>query len=259
MPRPVLVLRGERAEVNYCCLLDALDASVAAVVLNVQHNPLGYQLPEPVLGKIFDRCLHFGIVPIFDDAHVAVIEPGATRVNGLRLWLDAVAQAGNVAEWYLVRSFGKQLNCNGWGIGLIAGPQPQLERLVLGLRTEREYSIHAARQWAIAQHLASGAAAVDAERLCARVARNRAALRRAVPDFLPLAGQVCTPFSWFPIPAWLDRARIMRETGVLLGALVPSPMRRKAEFDGFARIYLGVHEDVFAAALARLGPLFRDG
>ena len=250
--RPVTVLTAENCAVHYEKLLSALDETVAAIVLNVQHNPLAHQIPSTILNKIFHQCLHFGIVPVFDEAHFSLIEPGHERVCGLKLWLDVLDKADCDAEWYLVRSFGKQLNCNGWGVGIIAAPEEQLEQWVLGFRTEREYSIQASRQWAIGHYLRKNSEAVDTKLLNERVACNRHKLRNELPDITALDLQICTSFSWVRLPDNLDREEIMYQTGVLLGGLAPSPSSSNYEFRSFARIYMGLHPDLFAVAIERL-------
>ena len=213
-----------------------------------------------VLLRTFEKCTTHSIIPIFDDAHCALVEPGTHPVGALDLWLAHIQTSHGAPDWYQVRSLGKQLNCNGWGIGSIAAPAQTLEHLALNVRPKREYAIQAAQQWALAQHLSGPGFQEDTRALVQRVRDNRKALRALLPQFKGLAAQVCTPFSWFPLPEGVRRDQIMKSVGVLLGAISPSPLTGQADPegpDGLARIYLGVHPEVFSQALARLEPWLR--
>lgn len=257
-PVDVPVLSAETGKVSYDALVDHLDNTVAAIVINAQHNPVAHQWPKPILRAIFGKCRAHAITPVFDDAHKAIVARGVEPTDALGLWLQENADLAHVQDWYLVRSLGKQLNTNGWGVGLIAGPTKALERLVLEVRPLREYCIQGPQQWAIAQHLNGPDQRADTDAFNTRIGINRDRLVHLLPDVAALRDQICTPFSWFPLPRGISRAQIMRKTGVLLGGLFPSPMGGQSDGQGIARMYLGLRTDVHAAALDRLKKVFGD-
>src|SRR5262249_1156838 len=53
----VSILDLDTGHVSYDVLLDELDSSAAAVVLNVQHNPVAHQWPETVVRRLLEKCI----------------------------------------------------------------------------------------------------------------------------------------------------------------------------------------------------------
>jgi aspartate/methionine/tyrosine aminotransferase len=238
---------------------------VAVLVLNTQHNPLAYQWSSSSITRVLEVSLERDIAIVFDDAHFGIVAPGVERVSALKLWLQLLASQKVTRDWAAIRSLGKQLNCNGWGVGMITAPRRVLEPLIFDIRPEHEYNINARTQYAIARYLKSPQFTLNDDIFNARIECNRVALfemlRRLGLEPANARSQVCTPFSWFELPqrsrdssTQFDRRRLLlAKSGVLAGNLSPSAITSDDIFDNCLKIYLGVHPEIFAEATSRMG------
>jgi aspartate/methionine/tyrosine aminotransferase len=237
---------------------------VAVLVLNAQHNPLACQWSSHAINRILEVSLEHDIAIVFDDAHFGLVAPGVERVSALQLWLQLLASEKATRDWAAVRSLGKQLNCNGWGVGMITAPRRVLEPLIFEVRPEHEYNINARTQYAIAKYVEMPQFPHDNDLFNARIDRNRVAmfemLRRLGLEPANARSQVCTPFCWFTLPqhpressSLIDRRQLLfSKSGVLTGNLNPSAITSEGKFNEYVKIYLGVHPEVFTEATSRL-------
>lgn len=235
------------------------------VAINAQHNPSAIQMSEHDITRIVEVCLQRGIAMLVDDAHYALVEHGATRSSALKVLNELSKERSSQVPWLAVRSLGKQLGCNGWGIGIATGPRDVVDALVNKVRPLREYNRSAFLLDAIATYLDSDAAQLRLDEFISVIERNRRRLwtflasRNALPPGWEM--QVCSPFSTFwtlrgggNVGKELSRKELLFGSGVLLGSLVMSPQGdAHGILESGYRIYLGVPEDVFSEALVRIG------
>jgi len=239
----------------------------AVFVLNPQHNPSAREWEEEVVCDILKQALQRSAAILIDNAHFGVCGPLAKRTSAMRCLLAMLGGSVSPVPWLAVQSLGKQFNCNGWGLGIMAGSRSTLRTIVEIIRPQREYNLNAAAQRAMGRFLRTSHSSEALNDRNTLISRNRAGLgafltqRGLCPDFFP--DQVCTTFSVFPLPYNYRRPDVgpaafikdaLRETGILLGAMTlsPTPTSNASHPYPFIRIHLGLDTKILEVALSRL-------
>ena len=242
---------------------------LALIIVNAQHNPTGCGWSLYSLNALFELAEAHGAGVLLDDPYFEVRTPQASPVAAPAALLTFLADANTGdggLDWCAVRSLGKQLGVNGWGVGaLTAAPQTLAEMLDRAFR--RRFPGNAHHEWALAQYLADPASERHAAEQREALADKRSKFFQVLqelgwpPDligrgeFTPYV-LVATPRAWGRLPDGAERYR--RHLLDSAGILVSHASIEGADLAGgdgttpWVRFYLGVGDDVFDTILERL-------
>lgn len=242
---------------------------LAIVIVNAQHNPTGCGWSADTLAGLFDLAAAYGAGLLLDDPYFEVRTPHALPVAAPTALLEFLARTrdgGRRLDWCAVRSLGKQLGVNGWGVGtLTAGPGTVKDLLDRAFR--RRFPGNAHHEWAIAHYLADPVseynAVVQREALADKRERFARALRQlGWPDEMIGGGEftpyvlVATPPAWARSPHVAERYRrhLLDRTGILVAhaSIEDASLAGADSGTSWVRFYLGVSDEVFDTILDRL-------
>ena len=128
-----LVRSGDSFRLDVESLRDAFSPRTRAVLVNTPHNPTGAVLPREDLEEIAALCHEFDAIAISDEVYEHLTFDGAEHVSIATL-------PGMRERTVRISSAAKMLNCTGWKIGWLTGP----EDLVAGARAAKQYMSYAA-------------------------------------------------------------------------------------------------------------------
>lgn len=128
-----LVRDGDSFRLDVESLRAAFSPRTRAVLVNTPHNPTGAVLPREDLQAIADLCHEFDAIAISDEVYEHLTFDGVEHVSIATL-------PGMRERTVRISSAAKMLNCTGWKIGWLTGP----EDLVAGARTAKQYLSYAA-------------------------------------------------------------------------------------------------------------------
>lgn len=238
--------------------IDANDEALAVVVINAQHNPTGVdQCPEAV-GALVELARRHDAIALIDDAHHWLHPVDQRPTSAVRELLSRNADS----RWIMLRSLGKQLSCNGWGIGVMLGPRADVDDIVRTVIPARFYNTAGHLQWALADWLTQVGPQKHTEGRRVEHASNRAlVVNRLLELGFPadgLIGGECAPFLLVALPpAFTDgptfRRQLFARTGVMTSD--PWPLARHTSTPSelpYFRIHLGSPAHVLDEALDRL-------
>jgi aspartate/methionine/tyrosine aminotransferase len=255
------------------CAADAVRAQdgkkLALVIVNAQHNPTGCGWSEEFLTDLFDIAAADNAGILLDDPYFEVRTPDALPVSAPAALLDFLGSAHNSShrlDWCAVRSLGKQLGVNGWGVGtLTADPSTIQDLLTHAFR--RRFPGNAHHEWAVAQYLADPVSERNALAQRESLADKRTRFARTLEElgwpkemisrgeFTPYV-LVATPAAWARSSEGAEQYRryLLDRTGILVAhASIENPSLGGNESQRrWVRFYLGVSDDVFDTILGRL-------
>lgn len=242
---------------------------LAMVIVNSQHNPTGRGWPLGTLTSLFALASAYGAGILLDDPYFEVRTTDAIPVSAPAALLGFLATADNAAlqlDWCAVRSLGKQLGVNGWGVGTLTAHPSTLEDL-LHHAFRRRFPSNAHQEWAVAQYLADPASESDAvnRRHALTEKRKRFSLTLqqlgwpkgtiSRGEFTPYV-LVAVPPAWAGLPNGEEiyRDYLFERTGILVAhASIERPSLTTPMSDlKWVRFYLGVSDEVFDEVLERL-------
>ena len=239
---------------------------IALLVINAQHNPTGINWDENLVRDLILLAIEKNIPVLIDDAYYGIHDANCLPTSTLKILLEELAtnsQSHKSLIWLAVRSFGKQFNCNGWGIGSLVSNHQILDLLVNEYRVQHLYNYGGVFQYAFAKWLS------DEESYSYLTVQNSnlEEKRRFVKRYLATelgypADEVdfseCTFFMLIPIPLIYNTVGGTREflkdiffhTGVLCADAFPQP--DKSFSLGYVRIFLAVDLTELKRALDRI-------
>lgn len=251
--------------------MNAIDAAIHSVppsarqliVLNPQHNPTAIGWSEDIVTSIIEIANRVGAAILVDDAYFGLTDAGVTPTSALRAYVHSARSKEKTAPFFLVRSLGKQFNCNGWSVGAFVGSAAG----ILGTQRQiaaRNLNTGGRMQWALSRWIDSELADHDVmrRRELQRQARHCAdvALADIGLDPCDIIRGDTAPFMAFKVPhAFRNATRPAAdflahaaERGVYFSPLLPSGGNLGREpGDLWARLYLGVGPQMVDEAIRR--------
>lgn len=244
------------------------DLSVAPVFcLNTQHNPTGVNWSPSEVNAILEVLLNRNIPVLLDDAYFAIHEPSVTPTCSLNLLLEKISR-GHLKKypWLMVRSFGKQFSCNGWGIGVVAAAPHILDELVNSYQIRHHYNIGGHNQLAMLAWLNMPESSEYIKTRNIDISSNRrlfinGLVNRLGLDKAKLIEADCTNFQLFPLPNRYIQSGAnafikdcLFNAGVLFTDAWPLPYNSGTGFLPlpYARTFLGVDALQIEETIARL-------
>lgn len=128
-----LVRDGASFRLDVDSLRAAFSPRTRAVLVNTPHNPTGAVLPPEDLEAVAALCHEFDAIAISDEVYEHLTFDGHEHVSIATL-------PGMRERTVRISSAAKMLNCTGWKIGWMTGP----EELVSGARAAKQYMSYAA-------------------------------------------------------------------------------------------------------------------
>ncbi|MGM1060629.1 pyridoxal phosphate-dependent aminotransferase [Saccharothrix sp. Mg75] len=242
---------------------------LAMVIVNAQHNPTGRGWSLETLIGLFELAAAHNAAVLLDDPYFEVRTPNAVPVSAPAALLEFLADSRNSKrklDWCAVRSLGKQVGVNGWGVGtLIANPDTL--KVLLDFAFRRRFPGNAHHEWAVAQYLADPISEQDAiaqrEALADKRSRFACTLQElgwpkemiSPGEFTPYV-LVAIPTAWARLPDGAEQYRryLLDRTGILIAhaSIEDSSLGGVDSETRWVRFYLGVADEVFATILDRL-------
>ncbi len=242
---------------------------LAMVIVNAQHNPTGCGWSLETLTALFELAAAHNAGILLDDPYFEVRTPNALPVAAPAALLEFLADTHNGKrrlDWCAVRSLGKQVGVNGWGVGTLIAHPGTLEDL-LGYAFRRRFPGNAHHEWAVAQYLADPVSEQNAIAQREALADKRSRFARALQqlgwpkemispgEFTPYV-LVATPTAWARLPHGAEQYRrhLLNRTGILVAhASIEDASLGGADSETrWVRFYLGVADEVFDTILERL-------
>lgn len=242
---------------------------LAMVIVNAQHNPTGQGWSREVLTSLFELAAAHNAGILLDDPYFEVRTPGSAPVSAPAVLLEFLSDphgANRTLDWCAVRSLGKQVGVNGWGVGTLTADPTTLEHL-LDHAFRRRLPANAHHEWAVAKYLSDPVSEQDAilrrEALADKRNRFDRALRQlGWPKNMISAGEytpyilVATPPAWSHLPDGAEQFRryLLDRVGILVAhASIEDSSLASGDYEPrWIRFYLGIANDVFATILERL-------
>lgn len=242
---------------------------IGLVIVNAQHNPTGRGWSEQTLIALYEIADRYGAALLLDDPYFEVHAPGARPVAAPRVLLDYLRRSRGSRlsdNWCAVRSLGKQLGVNGWGVGTLTAA-PGTVRDLMEHAFRRRFPGNAHHEWAVANYLNDPQSVVRRNAQQTSLLHNRQELAQAFrsfgwPERMLSAGEF-TPYLLVAVPpSWGSRVdeaeeyrrHIFNRSGVLVSHASIENAGLAGDGGGAAwlRFYLGVTEEVLSEIVDRL-------